>query len=56
MRLLNGQESSRGGLEVGCPLSIQLKAGHYCLDGSNPAWELCMVKSMAVNIDLTTRI
>ena len=30
--------SSRGGLEVECPLPIQLKAGHYCFGGSNTAW------------------
>ena len=30
--------SSRGGLEVEGPLRIQLKAGHYCLGGLNPAW------------------
>ena len=31
--------SSRCGLEVERPLRIQLKAGQYCLGGSNPAWE-----------------
>ena len=25
-------------MEVENPLRIQLKAGHYCLGGSNPAW------------------
>ena len=30
--------SSHGGLEVEHLLRIQLKASHYCLGGSNPAW------------------
>ena len=34
--------SSRGGLEVERPLRIQLKASHYCLGGSNPAWGMVL--------------
>ena len=36
--IINRFSASRGGLEVECLLYIQLKAGHYCLVGSNPAW------------------
>ena len=30
------------GLEVERPLRIQLKASHYCLGGSNPAWGMVL--------------
>ena len=43
-------KSSGSGLEVEHPLCIQLKAGHYCLGGSNPArgnfYELILTKKM----------
>ena len=35
--------SSCGGLEVEHPLRIQLKAGHFWLGGTNPAWDIYMV-------------
>ena len=49
MNALQGTDRSdtrecRGGLEVERPLRIQLKAGHYCLGGSNPAWGRMMEK------------
>ena len=33
-------KSSRGGLEVERPLRIQLKAGHFCIGGLNPNWDI----------------
>ena len=41
--------SSRDGLEVERLLSIQLKAGHYCLGGSNPTWGMVPAIIIMIN-------
>ena len=46
-------KSSRCGLEVERRLCIQLKAGHYCLGWSNPAWGIIYSSNQS---GLTTRI